>query len=33
MLGHLAVIGAVMFLAIAGVLEGVDVGDMNGTLE
>ena len=33
MLGHLAMVGAVLFLAIAGMLEGVGVGDMDGTLE
>ena len=33
MLGHLAVVGAVLFFAVAQVLEGVDVGDMDGALE
>ena len=33
MLGHLAVVGAVLFLAIAGMLKGVTVGDMDGALE
>ena len=33
MLGHLAVVGAVMFLAAAGVLEGMCMGDMNSALE
>ena len=33
MLGHLAVVGAVLFLAIARMLEGVGVCDMDGALE
>ena len=33
MLGHLVVVGAVVFLAIAGMLEGVGIGDMDGALE
>ena len=33
MLGHLAVVGAILFLAVVRVLEGVDVGDMDGMLE
>ena len=33
MLGHLVVVGAVLFLAIARVLEGVGIGDVDGALE
>ena len=33
MLGYLVVIGTVLFLAIAGMLEGVGIGNMDGMLE
>ena len=33
MLGHLVVVGAVLFLAIAEMLEGVGIGNMDGTLK
>ena len=33
MLGHLAVVGAVLFFAVARMLEGVGIGDMDGALK